>query len=246
MQAIILAAGSGRRLRPVTDNIPKCLLTINGQTILRRLIGQLVSFGITDIKVVVGYKKEAVKKETARIDECKLTLIENDRYEEDINILSLTLALQKNVRPFYLVEADCVFEDRCFSQAFNPQYVGKSVWFSMGDFTPVQHGGIIKSNDRNEVIEIQIVNSYREEHRGYKKMVGLLKVGENEIERYARYLFPACEQNIRQYYHMPWIEHIGEFKSYLCDMPNLKLSSFNTIDEYYKTKEVFVNETRET
>ncbi|GAG21869.1 unnamed protein product, partial [marine sediment metagenome] len=61
MKAIILAAGRGSRLKPLTDTIPKPLLEVNGKTILERAIDTLLEVGITDILVVVGHLAEKIK-----------------------------------------------------------------------------------------------------------------------------------------------------------------------------------------
>jgi len=60
MQAVILAAGRGTRLQPLTDNIPKAMLSINGKPILQILLEQLKSAGITEIIVIVNYLKEKI------------------------------------------------------------------------------------------------------------------------------------------------------------------------------------------
>jgi choline kinase len=59
-KAIIVAAGRGNRLRPLTDDKPKCLLEINGKTILQRQLQAYRKHGITEIIVVRGYKKELI------------------------------------------------------------------------------------------------------------------------------------------------------------------------------------------
>lgn len=61
IKAIIIAAGIGSRLKPLTDNKPKCLLKIRGRTILERQLGVLRGCGINDISLVRGYKKEMLK-----------------------------------------------------------------------------------------------------------------------------------------------------------------------------------------
>jgi glucose-1-phosphate thymidylyltransferase len=60
LQAVILAAGRGERMRPLTDQIPKCLLTINGDPVIDQIIYILKNSGIDDITVVAGYLKEEV------------------------------------------------------------------------------------------------------------------------------------------------------------------------------------------
>ena len=62
MIAIICAAGSGKRLRPLTLNRPKPLIKVGTKTILEHMVDNMVDLGINKIKVVVGYKKEKVIK----------------------------------------------------------------------------------------------------------------------------------------------------------------------------------------
>lgn len=62
MRAVLLAAGEGKRMRPLTANRPKPLLPVAGKPILGHLVEQLVAAGVRDIVAVVGYKREAVEK----------------------------------------------------------------------------------------------------------------------------------------------------------------------------------------
>jgi len=60
MKAIIIAAGPATRLRPITDNTPKCMLKINGKPLIQNIIELFRSNGINDISVIRGYKKEKI------------------------------------------------------------------------------------------------------------------------------------------------------------------------------------------
>jgi glucose-1-phosphate thymidylyltransferase len=60
MQAVVLAAGEGTRLRPLTEEKPKALVEVAGQPILTHCLDQLVELGADDLYIVVGYKKEAI------------------------------------------------------------------------------------------------------------------------------------------------------------------------------------------
>ena len=62
MQAIILAAGLGTRLRPITDEVPKCMVSVNGIRIIDKQIDNLHKAGVKDIVVVGGYKADVLKK----------------------------------------------------------------------------------------------------------------------------------------------------------------------------------------
>ena len=89
-RAIIMAAGIGQRLRPVTSTIPKPLVAVNGVRMIDTIIAALHKNGIYEIYVVIGYLKEQfyewVKKYSG------ITLIENPWYAECNNIASLYVA----------------------------------------------------------------------------------------------------------------------------------------------------------
>ena len=61
MKAVILAAGVGKRLWPVTQHRPKCLIEIGGQTLLSRYLEVLAGVEIRDVTIIVGYKQEMIR-----------------------------------------------------------------------------------------------------------------------------------------------------------------------------------------
>lgn len=61
MKAVVIAAGKGIRLRPITDQIPKCLAEIKGKPILEHVLDRLVKAGIEEVHLVVGYKRELIE-----------------------------------------------------------------------------------------------------------------------------------------------------------------------------------------
>jgi NDP-sugar pyrophosphorylase family protein len=77
MQAVILAAGQGTRLRPLTDNLPKCLVPVSGVTILDRILGQLPDY-IDEAVIVIGYLGHMVKDHLSGYTEHKLIFVESE------------------------------------------------------------------------------------------------------------------------------------------------------------------------
>src|SRR5262245_58207382 len=65
MKAVILAAGVGKRLWPVTQHRPKCLIEIGGQSLLHRYLESLASLGVQHADIVVGYKQEMIRAAVA-------------------------------------------------------------------------------------------------------------------------------------------------------------------------------------
>jgi choline kinase len=105
MQAIILAAGIGKRLEGLNDGLPKCLLEINGKTILAR---QLEALKGMEVIMVVGYKADMIRKAYP-----KLKYVTNPDYATTNTIHSLGLAL--NGKDTFVLNGDVVFDGRIIS-----------------------------------------------------------------------------------------------------------------------------------
>ena len=110
--AVILAAGFGLRMIPLTDIGPKALLKVNGEVIIERLINQLKEKGINNIHIVVGYQKE---KFEYLIDKYNVHLIVNKDYASDNNCHSVSLA-SKYLSNSYIVPGDLYFVDNPFNK----------------------------------------------------------------------------------------------------------------------------------
>jgi 2-aminoethylphosphonate-pyruvate transaminase len=116
MKAVILAAGDGERLAPITQTLPKALLPIGSESILSRQIRQLASLGVTDVTVVIGYEGQAIREHLAASDlPCSVHLVENVQYKTTSTAYSARLAAD-HVRgdSFFLLDGDVVAEDAVF------------------------------------------------------------------------------------------------------------------------------------
>jgi histidinol-phosphate/aromatic aminotransferase/cobyric acid decarboxylase-like protein/NDP-sugar pyrophosphorylase family protein len=109
--AIILAAGAGRRLRPLTDHLPKALVEVNGTPILEGTLRHLAAFGVRDALVVTGAHAGAITGRFGdRFAGVRLRYIHNPRFAETNNIVSLDLALRSVAGDLLLLEGDVLFE----------------------------------------------------------------------------------------------------------------------------------------
>ncbi|TLQ42640.1 phosphocholine cytidylyltransferase family protein [Streptomyces marianii] len=112
MIGLVLAAGAGRRLRPYTDTLPKALVPVNGDlSVLDLTLRNFSEIGLTEVAVVVGYRKEAVyarKDELEATYGLQLTLIDNDKAEEWNNAYSLWCARDVLKRGVILANGDTV------------------------------------------------------------------------------------------------------------------------------------------
>lgn len=112
MIGLVLAAGAGRRLRPYTDTLPKALVPVDGETtVLDLTLANFAEVGLTEVAIVVGYRKEAVyarKEELEATYGLKLTLIDNDKAEEWNNAYSLWCARDVLKQGVILANGDTV------------------------------------------------------------------------------------------------------------------------------------------
>lgn len=110
MRALILAAGIGSRLRPLTDEVPKCMVEVNGIKIIEKQIENLLENGVKDIAVITGYKSNVLEKYI--IEKYKnIQIIKNEEYLITNNMYSLFLGsfFIKN-KEFILMNADVFFD----------------------------------------------------------------------------------------------------------------------------------------
>ena len=98
MQAIILAAGMGRRLGELTNDNTKCMLEVNGTRLINRTLDAIAAVGIKRAILVVGYKAENVKKWVGQsYNGREIVYVENPIYDQTNNIYSLFLAKEHHI-----------------------------------------------------------------------------------------------------------------------------------------------------
>ncbi|GGU15669.1 MULTISPECIES: phosphocholine cytidylyltransferase family protein [Streptomyces] len=112
MIGLVLAAGAGRRLRPYTDTLPKALVPVDGETtVLDLTLKNFAEVGLTEVAVVVGYRKEAVYDRKEALEAkygVSITLIDNDKAEEWNNAYSLWCAREVLKKGVILANGDTV------------------------------------------------------------------------------------------------------------------------------------------
>lgn len=148
MRAILLAAGMGTRLRPLTLKTPKSLIEVNGKALLERQIEFLKEKGINDIIIVTGYLNE--KFEYLK-EKYSLKLIFNDKYDIYNNIYSMYLVRD------YLADAYVIDADVYINRNFILSDIDKSTYFSAYKKN-VRNEWKLCFDENNKVNDIKIIN----------------------------------------------------------------------------------------
>ncbi|MDD6251154.1 MAG: aminotransferase class I/II-fold pyridoxal phosphate-dependent enzyme [Oscillospiraceae bacterium] len=114
MQGLILAAGMGKRLKDLTQNNTKCMVKVNGVTLIERMLRQLDALELSRVVIVVGYEGQKLIDYIKTLNiKTPIVFVDNPIYDKTNNIYSLALAkdymLEDNT---LLLESDLIFEDR--------------------------------------------------------------------------------------------------------------------------------------
>jgi len=141
MQAIILAAGQGARLRPLTDHRPKCLVQVHGRPMLLHQLEALCDAGIRECIIVIGHRAAQVRDAFgARFRELSITYVENEFFDRTNNIYSLWLARQEIHDDVLLLEGDVVFEPGLLPDLLVLPYENTAV---VDRFQPPMNGTVV-------------------------------------------------------------------------------------------------------
>ncbi len=111
MKAVILSAGQGKRLLPLTQEQPKCAIPIHGRSILEWQINELIKFGVNPIHVVVGFRADTVEKIISHYDSSHVIhTLYNPFYALADNLISCWTARHEMMDDFILLNGDTLFE----------------------------------------------------------------------------------------------------------------------------------------
>ena len=112
MIAVILAAGMASRLRPLTNDRPKCLLEVGRRTLLQRTVDALLEAGLREFVVVTGYRGEMIRQFlTKQYPDQTFHFIDNAVYDKTNNIYSLWLTRPfTDGKDFLLLDSDILFD----------------------------------------------------------------------------------------------------------------------------------------
>lgn len=155
MKALILAAGLGTRLAPITDNVPKSLVEVNGKPILFKQIDNLLENGVKDITIVSGYKADVLEQRVLEKYPF-VKIIESVDYAITNNMYSAYLGIQKvgTKEGFLMMNAD-VFFDASVIKALIACPYENAIVTDIGNYLE-ESMKVIKKNDRLVAISKQI------------------------------------------------------------------------------------------
>ena len=128
MKALILAAGLGSRLRPLTDEVPKCMVKVNGVSIIDKQIQNLKENGVNELFVVTGYKGDILEKHIIeKYNALDIKILHNDVYDRTNNMYSLNMAKDYLYgEEFIMMNSDVFFQGEIINLLIKED--NKDIW----------------------------------------------------------------------------------------------------------------------
>lgn len=194
MQAIILAAGMGKRLKELTRDNTKCMVKVNGETLIDRLLTQLSGLGLNRVVIVVGYKGDDLISHIGDrySDRLNIEYVVNPIYDKTNNIYSLALTKDKLIEDdTLLIESDLILDDRMFSLILEDPYPNLAL---VAKYQTWMDGTMVRIDEDNNIVNFVPKKAFKySDVDHYFKTVNLYKFSREFLQyKYIPFLDAYC------------------------------------------------------
>jgi choline kinase len=242
MKAIILAAGFGSRLRPLTDNSHKSLLLVAGMPIMERMLRSIDEVGIKDVAIVTGYRNQDIENfvPTLQLANLKVTYIHSDKYLVTNTAYSLLLCKDfADGESFVKFDADVAFEVEVLKRLLNHPgdtclCIDKNIHLDKEEVKVIA--------DENDMVIS--VGKKLDSSKATGESIGIEKIGAEA----GKLLFAELEnlmqdeKNFQEYYDDSYTTLVNKgVKFYASDITGLKWVEIDTHDDFARAQEIFKN-----
>ena len=234
MQAVILAAGMGKRLGEYTKDNTKCMVKVNGVALIDRLLDQLSRLDLNRVVIVVGYQGD---KLIAHIgdrysDRLKIEYVRNPIYDKTNNIYSLALTkdmLQED--DTLLIESDLIFDDRMFPLLLDNPYPNLAL---VAKYRTWMDGTMVRIDEDCNIVNFITKSAFKySDVDSYYKTVNIYKFSKNFlVHKYIPFLDAYCSALGNNEYYEQGLRVI-------CMLDNSELKALPITDEkWYEIDDV--------
>lgn len=206
MKAIILAAGMGSRLKALTKDNPKCMVKVNGETLIERVLSQLDRCNLEEIILVLGYKKDILKEYINNLGiETKISYIDNDIYDKTNNIYSLYMAKEEMLKnDILLLESDLIFDDSILKNLTADTNKNMAV---IASYEPWMDGTCVKLDSENNIIDFVTSKKFDfNDTKDLYKTVNVYKFSKEFNKCYIKFLEAYLSSNGENQYYETVLE----------------------------------------
>lgn len=241
MKVIILAAGKGERLYPLTRNTPKSLLELgNGITVLESQLDNIKMCGITEVVIVGGYKVEQIEAKINDYDDASIKIVYNPFYDVSNNLVSAWMARYEMQDDFVLMNGDDVFHHRVLkgllkNDAEICMVIDRKDKYEEDDMKVVTEGDRVYKVSKEipaEEANGESIGIMKFQGNGKKKFVTTLEEMVRKREKLNVFYLAALQQIMDDAFPVHYFECSAEDWGEIDFHPDLKFIREN-IDRYY-------------
>lgn len=245
-KAIILVAGTGSRLRPLTETIPKCLVQVKWKPILVNTLDILEKNGIKEVIIVVGHLGDVIKAAIGG-NYCgmKIQYIINEKYNKTNSMYSLWLARDYLKNGSLIIEGDSISEEGLINKVLELDN-NKSYWV-LDQFTEGYDGSMSTSDKNGRIRKIEVLKDskiikerLKKSPKNRWKSTGIVKVTSDYGEKLAQWLDEEFKKgNTSIYYDLVIAKHINDHPLYVCDITGMRWFEIDNFDDLKRAEIVF-------
>ncbi len=204
MQAIILAAGFGQRLSPITEKTPKALVKVNGVSLLENALKYLAEQEIDEVIIVVGHLKDKIMEEIGtRYKGMNITYVDNPRYRQTNNVYSFYLTKEYIHDDVIMLECDLYFDETLIRTIINSR-AECNILVSPYNKSTMDGTVILTEGDRAKALVIKKFQTQGFDYTGSMKTVNVYKFSKDffinhfipSVETYVKY------ESVNSYYEL--------------------------------------------
>ncbi len=239
IKAVILAAGVGSRIRPMTDNCPKSLLKVGDYTILEMMISHIQDCGINEVILVLGYLQEQIKDYVkTKFPDLNACFVRNDKYAETNTGFSLMLAedfIKESA--FVKFDADVVFDKEILKNLIECKYSNCLCIDKNSNLDAEEIKVII--DDQNRVVKASKIVNPKD---AVGESIGIEKIdGETAMLLFAELrIMMEDGQNHQEYYEAAYERLIKKYVPfYALDISGLKWIEIDTKEDFITAERSF-------
>ncbi|MGN2369742.1 sugar phosphate nucleotidyltransferase [Clostridium cagae] len=231
MRIIILAAGVGSRLRPLTQNVPKSLLKVaNNITVLEYTINMINANCNCEIIVVTGFNKDKFIEPLKGFENC--TIVENPFFRVSNSIASLWFAREYMVEETIVINSDVIIEDKLFKKILETKnYATVFYDSSIGEHADYK----VVEKDGRVVVMSKELNDFSGEYIGITKFS--LKASSELKDKVENMI---CSELINEWYETALVDMIynDNLKLTAIDVSEYKWTEIDNVNDLIKAKEI--------
>ena len=226
--AVFLLAGGGIRLKPYTNDIPKCLIPVNNQILLVRMLDFLQLGGFEKVILVIGHKGEKIQSLIGNnYGNMTIQYVNNEEWKTTNNVVSLNLAVPHIKEDFMLLEGDLIFTWEAFKNMLLPDRI------AVDNYKSYMDGTLVDIDKNNNVTEF-ILKSQTSDHVNIYDLYKTVNIYSFSYKSFNKFVVPKLidliDSGQKQVYYEQAIAKAVSEEQYLLKAFNFNKTAWYEID----------------